>query len=114
MQAGKLNERIVIEKNTPVRNSYGELVPGWATYTTVWAGVSPKSVTEGFKSNQELAQAVKAFRIRHRTDLTEQMRIKRPNGTSPETYRYYNIIGFEEIGHNEGLDILAMETVGDE
>lgn len=100
MWAGKFNQRITIEQNSPVQNSMGELTAFWTTLATVWAEVLPLRGRENFNGDQVIAVADTRFRIRHRAGLDNSMRI---------VYRenVYNIHSILEIGRREGLDILT-------
>lgn len=40
MKAGKLDQRVLIERPNTTKNEYGEPEPNWTTVATVWAEVS--------------------------------------------------------------------------
>ena len=105
VRAGNLDRRITIEKNTPVQDSdSGELVAGWATLATMWAQVRPLRGSERFEAQRENAERVSVFRIRHRTDIDETMRIVYGGDE-------YDIESIAELGRSEGLEITATARV---
>ena len=57
MRAGKFDQRISIEQNSPVQNSLGELTAFWTTLDTVWAEVKPLKGREIFQADQVIAIA---------------------------------------------------------
>jgi len=104
MQIGRLDRRIVIEKNTPVKDSHADPEPSWSTLATVWAEKVPLRGTERFQSQQTLAQADFRFRIRYRSDVTPKHRIR--IGTE-----IYDIISVLEIARKHGTEIIAKMNV---
>lgn len=81
IRAGSLNRRVTIEKRSSTRDAGGQLVDVWTEYATVWANVITQAGI-GFVSQQFVAggaernRATMSFRIRYRTDITADMRIK--------------------------------------
>lgn len=75
IQAGQLNERIVVQQAAETRNALGEMVPVWSTFATVWAKV------EGVTAREYLAAGQMEVTISHRvtlrwlSGLTQKMRI---------------------------------------
>lgn len=105
MRAGELNQRIDIQKpNLAQDETSGEMVASWGALATVWARVRPMGGAERFEANRENAERTLLFRIRHRTDIDEQMRIVHDSDN-------YDIERIDEIGQNEGLDIVATARV---
>ncbi len=100
MRAGKLDQRINIEQNSPVQNSVGEQTDFWTTLATVWAEVVPLKGRETFNSDQVIAIADVRFRIRHREGLDNSMRIVYGDNV-------YNIHSILKIGRREALDLFA-------
>ncbi len=74
MQAGKLNQQIVIQSYTATRASNGEEVRTWATVATVWASVEPLSGRELLAARDVRADVTTRIRIRYRTGITPKMR----------------------------------------
>lgn len=81
MRAGTLRERLTIQVNTPVQDSYGEPVESWAsigTNPTVWGSVLSRASGERFITGAEQLQATVSHtvRIRYRDDVTVKMRLQ--------------------------------------
>ena len=100
MRAGNMDRRITIEKNTPTRSATGEEKENWTTLATVWAEVNSVGGGERFRGAHIVAEATTSFVIRHRTDVTEKMRIQFDGDD-------YDIHVISEIGRREGLVIQA-------
>ncbi len=76
MRAGELRQRIVIEANTPTRNSVAEEVPHWATFATVWAKVETISGAESIEQQQASASLLHHFTIRNYAGIQPAMRVR--------------------------------------
>lgn len=100
MRAGELDRSIIIQSATETRDSYGDVLPSWTTFATVWATVTANRGDERFAAYQVVAQADILFRIRWRSGITVKMRISYDG-------QIYDIVHIAEIGRREGLDILA-------
>ncbi len=75
MQAGKLNQRIVIEGKNVSRSAIGEEVVSWQTVATTWAKVEPLRGREFFAAQQMQDAADYRITIRYRPGLTRDMRV---------------------------------------
>lgn len=75
MRAGKLNQRILIEQPGSMVDSYGHATPVWTEVATIWAALHNISGRENWANDRVLNDSSLAFRIRFRTDLSEEMRI---------------------------------------
>src|SRR3990167_1977259 len=104
MRAGELDRRVNIQQYTETRNAKGEAIKTWSLLETVWAKVEPVAGSEPFQAEQENAKRTLKFTIRHRTDVTEKMRIAYGSF-------YYNIKSIEELERREGLAITAEAFV---
>lgn len=103
MQAGKLNQQIVIQSYTPTRNSIGEeLIKTWSTVATVWASVDPLSGRELLAARDIRAEVTTRIRIRYRTGLTPKMRIV--HGSS--TYEISEVVN--RTTANRDLELLCV------
>lgn len=100
MKSGDLDRLVIIEQKSDTQDSYGEAVPTWTTFATVWAKVVPFSATELFKSAADHSQKVNKFYIRYLTGVTEVMRINYDG-------LYWRILGIQEINRKRGWEILA-------
>ena len=102
MRAGQLNNRVVIQANTPSDNTFGEPVRSWATLATVWAEVETMNGAEGLASGAERTSSPVVFTMRHRTDVTSDHRITWDGGE-------YDIESVENVaGRNKLLRVTAV------
>lgn len=110
MEAGKLRHRVVIEKNTPSLDAYGQPVPGWppgggAVFALRWASVEPLRGRELFTAQQVKPDVTHRVRLRWLKGLTTAMRIRHAG-------RYLNIdsiINRDE--RNIELELICHEAV---
>jgi len=100
MRAGRLDRRIVIQKDTPTRSATGAEKQAWSTLATVWAEKRHVAGGETFRGVQVVAKATLAFVIRHRTDVTTKMRVSYDG-------ELYDIHRIDELGRRDGLIIQA-------
>ena len=106
MQAGRLTQRVRIERPVKTRNSLGEQLVTWEEFATVWAAVEPLSGGELTSLRAELADVTARIRIRYRPGVRPEMRIVHGSAV-------YNIASAIDVGsrHHE-LEILgATEAV---
>ncbi len=78
MRAGPLRERLALQTNTPVQDSYGQPVEGWATVATVWGAVERSTGTERAMTSQQqvvIGEAVFRIRIRWRGSVSVKQRL---------------------------------------
>lgn len=73
--AGRLNQRITIQQPAASQDAYGEMVPSWTTFATVWAEVKPVLGSEAVVNGMTLAQAPVKVRIRHLAGVLPTMRV---------------------------------------
>ncbi len=100
MLAGKLDRFITIEQPTESITAQGEVTQAWATLASVWAQYQPLNSTERFAGDAARGVFSAKFNIRYRSDVTEKMRIY-------FNARRYRILGINEIGRREGLQIIS-------
>lgn len=65
LAAGKLTERVTIQRKSAARNAIGEEVVTWADIATVWAQVEPLRGREFFAGAQMQAAVDVRIRIRY-------------------------------------------------
>ena len=75
MRAGELRNRIVIEANTPTRNSVNEEVAHWATFATLWAKVQATAGTEQIDQQRATAIVHYTIIVRSYPGITSAMRV---------------------------------------
>jgi len=74
---GDLRHRITFQECQKTPDGHGGFdVAGWSDVVTVWAGIEPISGREYFYAQQIKAEVTHKVRIRYRTGITEEMRIK--------------------------------------
>jgi SPP1 family predicted phage head-tail adaptor len=114
MRAGDMDRRITVQSFTATLNNHGEKVKSWSDVGTFWAKLTPQRVMESFRSQQELAQAERGYRVRWNSTtktIDPKMRLEISNNDSPETFTYWEILGTQLIDRNEGIDILVRSNV---
>ena len=74
---GKLRHRITIEHPVTTQNEYGEQIPTWATFATVWASREDLTGREAYYAgaSQKAATMLTRFTIRYIPALDEKMRV---------------------------------------
>lgn len=103
MQAGKLNQRIELQSATTAKNTYGEDVKTWATYTTVWASVVPLSGRELIYAQQISSEINIRVTIRYAATVAVGHRVK--YGT-----RYFDINAvIDREMKNEQIELMCKE-----
>ena len=76
MQAGKLRERIILERPRSVRSTLGETTFEWEVVAEVWARAFAYSGRDVFQAMQVNMVITHKFMIRHRDDVTPECRIR--------------------------------------
>lgn len=77
MKAGKLKERIVIERPSGEENENGEALPNsWVVHARPWADVLFVNGKEHVVSGAVRGSTVASMRIRYRAGIDEQMRVR--------------------------------------
>jgi len=106
MRAGQLNKLITFEYQVTISDGMGGSSVTWTTKAeNVWAAIWPASAKEIIAAQQETMVVTHRIRIRFRSDIKPDMRIK--YGTN-----YFNIVS--RLNPNMGnkmIDILAKEVV---
>lgn len=101
MDAGQHDRRITIETRSVTRGDYGDEVDSWAELQTVWAQVIQNTGSEDTESRRVHEDVNYTFRIRFRSDVTEEERIKYKGET-------YDIKSVKELGRRERLEIVGQ------
>lgn len=78
MEAGKLRNRVDLQRVTVTRDSHGDQVKTWATLATVWASIEPLSGREFLQASQVMSDVTVRIKIRGNPDLalTPKDRVK--------------------------------------
>jgi SPP1 family predicted phage head-tail adaptor len=100
LNTAELDRRIKLQQPTGAPDEYGQPGTVYVDVATVWAAYKPVNLREYAASRQAEAAIDATFKIRWRTDLKATWRI---------LYRdlVFDIQSYFEIGHAEGLEILA-------
>lgn len=104
IEIGALNKRITIQYPTKVADGMGSFTETWNDGDTIWASLWSISANEMVRSMQMSMEVTHRIRIRYRSVLRPDWRLKFGN-------RYFNIISIINPNEkNEMLDIMAKET----
>ena len=74
LAAGKLNQRITLQRRATGHDAAGQPVQTWADICTVWADVRYQGGLESLKGGEPVSVAKASIRIRYRTELDAGMR----------------------------------------
>lgn len=105
MRAGRLRHRLTFEEATESRDSFGDLQKSWSDFVTVWGAAEPLRGREFFDARRENVEAEIRFRIRHRDDIDEKMRVV----WDGRTYDIESLLDVD--GRGRELHVMATETV---
>lgn len=75
MQVGKLNRRIVIERQQVTEDPLGGQIVAWLTLATLWSNFRNMSGTEAIKSDAQIGTTKTSVRIRYREDIDQTCRL---------------------------------------
>lgn len=116
MKAGRLRERITIQREVKKTTSANQKIGEWEDFCTVWAEVKCTSSDVIDGDGFTVHSAVWKFYIRRRDDITAQMRIKwkdRLDASGNRVPRIFILEGPPVDWTNErnGLTLIAKELV---
>lgn len=76
MQAGKLTERITIQRPTGVRDEWNTPEPqAWEDVASVWSNIKHQSGSESIRAGADVSIVRASIRIRWRTGIDAGMRV---------------------------------------
>ena len=75
MQAGKLNERAIIQQTGSGQDALGQPEQTWSAVCNVWANVRHLSGAESIRAGADSSTVKASIRIRYRTDIDAGMRV---------------------------------------
>ena len=105
MQVGELNKRVILQYATKVSDGMGGFTFSWVDAATVWCAIWPTSAREQVQSMKETMTISHRIRIRYRSVLRPDWRIKFGS-------RYFNIVSIINTSERcEWLDIMCKESV---
>ena len=76
MEAGKLNRKITLQIKTVIFDTDGYRTETWADVATVWAEMITTGGKELYAAQRMNDETNAVFRIRYRSDLNADMRLK--------------------------------------
>ena len=101
MRAGKLNEKLVIERSTIAVDDYGTPQETWTTLATVRAQRVKLTLEEFVKAYGTASEALTVFRIRWLADVSLADRVKLGSVI-------YDLKAIEVLGRREGLELRCI------
>ena len=102
---GSLNKRITLQYPTKVSDDMGGFTETWVDAATVWSAIWPTSAREQVQSMKETMTISHRIRIRYRSILRPDWRVKFGN-------RYFNIVSIiNPSERNEWLDLMCKEAI---
>ncbi len=104
MMAGRRNKKVIIERSTAGRGSYGEETETWATLSQPFANIKPLSGGETIQGGQVDAKVTHLITIR-KTDVTANDRINHGG----RIFNITRVLNPEERGVDQ--KILVVEDV---
>ena len=107
MEAGKLDRRLTLRRNTPTTDEFGGESPNWSDLVTVWASKQDVSDGERVRAQQVGASITTRFQIRP-LDGGARPSVKDQVVCEGVTYE---ITAVKEIGRREGWELSAMAQV---
>jgi SPP1 family predicted phage head-tail adaptor len=76
MNSGKLRHKVIIQKNMIVRDTAGQETDTWIDLFNVWASITPLNGKEFIAGLAEQSRVTHDIRIRHRSMITPELRVK--------------------------------------
>lgn len=108
MNPSSLNRRIVIERKSVSRDSYGAEVIDWVPRATVWASVTdelgPVRGSEKKAEHVRVLEITTKIVIRYRDGITSDMRVRLADGA-----RTWQIVSIAEGGRRDATIMLCKE-----
>jgi SPP1 family predicted phage head-tail adaptor len=99
MNIGRLDRRITLQSLSVTRDEWNHPTEAWTDLATIWATKTPRRALEPTEEKQVVALNVVDWYIRHRTDVTADMRLKDADDN------VFDIVAVQEVGRKEGLKI---------
>ena len=113
MRIGELNQVISIEKQSNISDGMGGVTTTWVDHltgstsskTSIWAAIWPTTAKEQILSEKEIGTITHKIRIRYRSGITSDMRVKYKSQS-------FNIIAppINPNFSNKMLDLICVEV----
>jgi len=93
VRAGFLDKRITLRSPSTSQSGTGAVTETFSDSVSIWASIRPKTGKEQVESEKLAARLTHVIKIRFRTGLTTQWRVKyMDTATSPATTRTFGIL----------------------
>lgn len=90
MNIGKLRNKIELQSSTVTRDSVGQPIKSYTTYSTVWAHIRPMSGRELMNAQQPVGEITHQVMIRYDSNVSVDDRIRYYDNVK-EVYRHFDI-----------------------
>ena len=100
MKAGKLDQRVTLERQSRVLGPLGQPVNAWAPLTMVWAAVEPLVGREYLAAGAMQSQVTTRITMRYRPGITAQDRVIHDGKT-------YGIVSVIDV-RSQGRELVLM------
>lgn len=107
MQAGKLNQRVLIEQRTAGVDALGQELTSWTTVADTWAAAKPLRGREFFAAGQMQSEVSIKFSIRWRAGIEPTMRLT----WRGQPHEIISVIDVE--GARQVLELMCLDGVRD-
>lgn len=104
MRAGRLDRRIIVQRNAPTQSSSGAPRDNWTDIGIVWGSVRFERGDERFSAQQVVGHGLCTFTIRY-SRLMATLNVK---DRLIFDGRFYDIRDVRELGRREGIEIDAQ------
>ena len=105
IRAGKLKQRIEIQKEERVRQPGGSYETDWVSFLDSWARIVPLSGTERYTAQQVQSELSHRVEMRYQEGIKPQMRVK----YGERTFDIEAVLNLEEA--NRELHLMCSEVV---
>jgi SPP1 family predicted phage head-tail adaptor len=85
---GAMRERIDLQTVQETKDGMGAPIQAWSAVASVWAEVRPASSGERYGRQQMQSSATWTIVVRHRADVTQQMRVAWTNTKTGRTHSF--------------------------
>lgn len=110
MRAGQLRCQVHFERRGPSRDTWGQEVERWLPYAAARADIRfPSGMgaisAEAIEADREISVTKCSIRVRWRTDITADMRVRVQVGGEPTYFDIKQVI--PDLGHRKYVDLVC-------
>ena len=73
MRSSDLTHRVIVQRFTEARNSFGEPIETWTNFSTPWASIEYATGSEGYEADRERSEVPATVKLR-RSSATMSLR----------------------------------------